>query len=162
MTGSVWLANDVLKLAYEAACIALREQDASLTSVRTRATGLLAAAVVGTSFATGVGLYKSAPGTPTLPSWAAWSLFVMVIIIGSSVMMTLWPVRSWRFGVQPAGLLANAGLDIDEVYTQATRAMVTATEANEATLAIRFGAYRVGVAALIVEVLILIVAVQLT
>jgi hypothetical protein len=49
-------------LAYEEARAALREQDATLGSVRNRATGLLAAAAVGTSIAASVGLLNTDPG----------------------------------------------------------------------------------------------------
>src|SRR4051794_3473473 len=48
--------NEVIKLAYEEARAALKEQDATLSNIRNRATGLLAAAAVGTSFAAAVGL----------------------------------------------------------------------------------------------------------
>ena len=50
------MANEVIKLAYEEARAALKEQDATLSNIRDRATGLLAAAAVGTSFAASVGL----------------------------------------------------------------------------------------------------------
>ena len=51
------MANEVIKLAYEEVrAAALKEQDATLSNIRDRATGLLAAAAVGTSFAASVGL----------------------------------------------------------------------------------------------------------
>jgi len=45
------MANEVIKLAYEEARAALKEQDATLSNIRNRPTGLLAAAAAGTSFA---------------------------------------------------------------------------------------------------------------
>src|SRR3954452_3505216 len=63
--------NEVIKLAYEEARAALKEQDATLSNIRNRATGLLAAAAVGTSFAAAVGLLNTDPARGTvLPIWA--------------------------------------------------------------------------------------------
>ena len=53
------MTNEIVKLAFEEARAALKEQDATLGSLRNRAIGLLAAASVGTSFAASFG-----PGGP--------------------------------------------------------------------------------------------------
>jgi hypothetical protein len=153
------VANEVLKLAYEAAGDALKQQDSTLGNLRTRATGLLAAAAVGTSFVASVGLYKSQPGSQTLPTWAEWSLLALTILIGASVMLTLWPTNSWNFGANPPALLASRAADIDDVYAHAAQAMVTGAEANDAMLRRRFLAYRFGVAALILQVATLVLGV---
>src|SRR5918998_1535268 len=50
------MPDEALTLAYESTINALREQDSTLSNLRNRATGLLAAAAVGTSFTTALGL----------------------------------------------------------------------------------------------------------
>jgi len=67
------MANEVIKLAYEEARAALKEQDATLSNIRNRATGLLAAAAVGTSFAASVGLLCSTPTLQETPAWPMWA-----------------------------------------------------------------------------------------
>ena len=154
------MSNEVLKLAYDAAGDALKQQDSTLGNLRTRATGLLAAAAVGTSFATSVGLYKAEPNVAkALPTWAGWSLLTLTIMIGVSVMIALWPASNWNFGPNPPALLASVAKDIDDVYTQAAGAMVAAAKANDHALKRRFLAYRIGVAALIFQVVTLVLGV---
>ncbi len=155
------MANEILRLAYQAACETLAQQDSTLGNLRTRATGLLAAAAVGTSFATSVGLYKAEPGASTLPTWAGWSLLVFTIVIGASVMIALWPATEWNFGANAAALLANSQRDLDVVHTEATRAMVTAAVANEKFLGRRFLAYRIGVLMLTLQAVTLVLGVLL-
>lgn len=156
------MANEVLKLAYDTASTTLRDQDATLAGLRNRATGLLGAVAIGTSFAAGVGLFKAEPGsTTTLPNWVGWLLFAMVIFIGASVTVTLWPTTDWKYGVRAAALLANSSLDIDAVHQQAAAAMVTAAESNEKIINRRFLTYRIGVIALILEVAMLVIGVLL-
>jgi hypothetical protein len=46
-----FMSNDVIRLAYEKARAALKEQDATLSNVRNRANSLLAAATLSTSLA---------------------------------------------------------------------------------------------------------------
>ena len=155
------MANEVLKLAYEAALVALQQQDTSLGSIRNRATGLLAAAAVGTSIATGVGLYKVEPGATTLPGWAGWTLLLLTVAVGGSVMYTLLPTPHWNYGADPEGLLASASMDIDDVYRGATEAMVIATAANLAQINRRVTAYRIGTGTLILQIVVLILGVLL-
>jgi hypothetical protein len=87
--------NEVIKLAYEEARAALKEQDATLSNIRNRATGLLAAAAVGTSFTATIGLLRTDPAKGVvLPHWAGWTLIALVVLIGSGVMAVLWPSSS--------------------------------------------------------------------
>lgn len=153
--------NEVLKLAYETANGTLRDQDVTLANLRNRATGLLGAVAIGTSFAASVGLLTTDPGSQTLPAWAGWTMLVLVIFIGGTVMLTLWPTADWKYGVQAAALLANSARSIDDVHQQAAQAMVAAAASNEELLNRRFMAYRVGVVALILEVVVLVVGVLL-
>jgi len=62
------MANEVIKLAYDEARAALKEPDATLSNIRNRPTGLLAAAAVGTSFDASVGLLCSTPTLQETPA----------------------------------------------------------------------------------------------
>lgn len=153
------MSDDVLKLAYEAAGSALREQDATLTSLRNRATGLLSAAAVVTSLATAVGVGGGGPDRgSTLPVWAGWTLLALVCLIGTSAIFALWPAKNWNFGPDPAKLLASAGTDVDEVRRTATKALVSAITTNDRSIAVRGKAYRVGAALLLAEMIVLVAA----
>ena len=87
------MADEVLELAYSAVTAALKEQDGTLSSLRNRATALLSAAAVGTSFAAAVGLLNLDPARGSVfPAWSGWLLLVLIVLIGISVMMVLWPI----------------------------------------------------------------------
>lgn len=153
------MADEVLVLAYDSALSALREQDATLNSLRNRATGLLAAVAVGTSVATGVGLQGSpGDGGTTLPTWAGWLMLLLVAGIGAGVLVVLWPTSRWSFGPDPARLLASSGDDVDRVRRVATAALIEAIAANDRTLTRRMHAYRVGAVLLMLETVVLLLA----
>src|SRR4051794_1827093 len=121
------MADEVTRLAYDEARTALREQDATLGNVRNRATALLAAAAVGTSFSATAGLLNTDPSRGfTFPKWAAWSLLVVIALIAIGVMAVLWPAPTWNFGPSPRALLKRAGEDVDVVLRAATESMVLA------------------------------------
>lgn len=154
------MANDILKLAYESALAALGQQDATLSSLRNRTTGLLAVSAVGTSISASVGLSKAEPGAPSsLPVWAAWLLLGLTVLIGACVMFILFPASDWSFGVAPAQLLASENLTIDDVFRDATTAMIGAVDHNRQLLDQRIAAFRWGAAGLIAQVVILVVGV---
>jgi hypothetical protein len=157
------VANEVIKLAYEEARAALKEQDATLANVRNRAAGLLAAASVVTSLAAAVGLLNIDPDRgPTFPTWAGWALVGLMVLIGAGVMAVLWPSQAWNFGPSPDIILANAeGDDIDAVRRTATKAMLLASESNNRKLAWRVRAYQATVLVLLVEVVLLMSALLL-
>jgi hypothetical protein len=156
-------ADEVLKLAYEEARAALREQDATLGSVRNRATGLLGAAAVGTSIAAAVGLLNTDPQRGhLLPGWATWSLLALVVVLGAGVMVVLWPAPRWRFGPAPARLLEAAGEDITRVRRSATQAMIAALASNDRALGRRMAVYRLTVGILTLELVVLLLALILT
>ncbi len=64
------MPDEVLTLAYDSTINALREQDSTISNLCNRATGLLAAAAVGTSFTTALGL-AGAPIALLFPSSTA-------------------------------------------------------------------------------------------
>lgn len=153
------MAEEIIRLAYDEARAALREQDATLANVRNRATGLLAAAAVGTSFAASVGLLNTDPGRgATFPGWAGWTLFALVTVIGVGVLVVLWPVARWGYGPQPATLLGHASADADATLRQATEAMIVAIASNDRLLTRRMTTYRITAGVLMVEILTLIAA----
>jgi hypothetical protein len=153
------MADEVLELAYNAATAALREQDATLTSLRNRGTALLSAAAVGTTFAAAVGLLNVDPGRgPVFPLWSGWMLLVLIAVIGVSVMTVLWPASGWSFGPDAEAFLKNEGSDIDDVRRAVTRALAVACRSNSKALKLRMTAYRLGVAFLLVEVFVLVLA----
>jgi hypothetical protein len=151
--------NEVLKLAYESAVTALREQDSTISNLRNRATGLLAAAAIGTSFATALGLLNTDPSRGSVfPPWAGWTLMGLVLVIGTSSMVVLWPASGWSFGPDPAQLLANSDKDINDVRRTATKALLLGIAANNRSIAVRVLAYRVSAGVLLVESIVLIIA----
>ncbi len=84
----------VVKLAFEEARAALKEQDATLGNLRNRATGLLAAVSVGTSFAASVGFLNTDPTKGAVfPQRAGWTLLPLTLLIGGGVMTILWPAK---------------------------------------------------------------------
>jgi hypothetical protein len=157
------MADDLTQLAYDEARAALREQDATLANVRNRATALLAAAAVGTSFSATAGLLNVDPGRgDVFPAWAGWVLLSLVALIGAGVMVVLWPASHWHFGPSARKLLDSVGSDSDSVLRAATQAMIVAGVDNDHRLRQRMTAYRATVVVLVAQtsflVLIVIVA----
>ena len=151
------MADEVVRLAYDEARAALREQDATLGNVRNRATGLLAAAAVGTSFAATVGLLNTDPGRGAVfPAWAGWVLLLLVTSVGVGVMVVLWPAPRWQFGPNPRRLLDSVGAEVDVVLRAATDAMIAALASNDRQLRQRMNAYRAAVLVLTAQVALLI------
>ncbi|MGY1692026.1 hypothetical protein [Geodermatophilus sp. SYSU D01105] len=151
------MAHEVIRLAYDEARAALREQDLTLANVRNRATALLAAAAVGTSFAATVGLLNVDPGRGAVfPHWAGWMLLSSVALVGAGVMVVLWPAPDWMFGPNAGKLLNSAGADADAVLRAATQAMLAAVASNDRHLRQRMTAYRVTVVVLLGQVALLV------
>lgn len=137
------MSNEVIRLAYDEARAALKEQDATLSNVRNRATGLLAAATVGTSLAASVGLLNTdVAHEAVLPAWAGWAIVGLVVSIGIGVMAVLWPSSAWSFGPDAAMLLSKADADGDAVRRVATKAMLKAITSNDRLLKWRVKVYR--------------------
>lgn len=153
------MPDEVLSLAYDSALNALREQDGTISNLRNRATGLLVAAAISTSFATALGLLNIDPSRgPVFPPWAGWTLVILVLLIGISVMVVLWPASRWSFGPDPAKLLASSGNDIDEVRQTATEALIHGITSNNRAISIRVLAYRISAGMLLTESIVLVLA----
>jgi hypothetical protein len=150
------MADDLTRLAYDEARAALREQDATLANVRNRATALLAAAAVATSFSTTVGLLNVDPNRGNVfPTWAGWVLLCSVALIGVGVMVVLWPAPDWNFGPSARKLLDSVGTETEVVMQAATRAMIAAMASNDRRLKQRMTAYRATVVVLMAQLVLL-------
>jgi hypothetical protein len=150
------MAEEIIKLAYDEARSALREQDATLANVRNRATTLLAAAAVGSSFSASVGLLNTDPDRgEVFPAWAGWTLLVLLVLVAAGVMIVLWP-SDWKFGPNAGVLLDKAQSDPDQVLEAATRAMIAALASNNGALIWRMNAYRATVLVLMAQTAFLV------
>jgi hypothetical protein len=152
------MADEVIRLAYDEARAALREQDASLSNLRNRATALLAATAVGASFASSIGLLNADPKRgPVFPAWAGWTLLLLVLLVGAGVMTVLWPAQNWGYGPSPKKILSGANAQADQVLEAATEAMIVALASNDRVLRHRVNVYRVTVAVLMIQVALFVV-----
>ncbi|HZC70119.1 MAG TPA: hypothetical protein VE442_05460 [Jatrophihabitans sp.] len=147
----------MLKLAFDEARAALADERDRLASVRNRATGLLAAAAVGTSFATTAGLLNadSSHGN-VFPAWGAWLLLGVLSLITYGVLVVLWPTRTWDYGLLPEKLLENAERELDDVLRVGTRALIRASSNDRRIVDGRVAAYRLAASALMIEVALLV------
>ena len=151
------MADAVVELAYTEARAALREQESALSNVRNRATGLLAAATVGTSLSATAGLLNTDPDRGRVfPGWAGWILLLAVALIATGALAVLWPAKAWSFGPSPSRLLSLAGTDVDAVRSAATTAMVASIATNDRVLKRRLDAYRVTAVVLMLEIGVLV------
>lgn len=153
------MSDPRIELAYDALQGTLKAQDTNLSNLRNRATGLFSAAAVVTTFSTAVGLMTNDPSKGRLlPVWAAISSLVLVILIGSAVMYTLWPVRSWAFGPNSDAILKRVDkqLDVDAIRRTIVEKYQPYVEANDRSVRRRSTAYRVGIVLLGLEVGVLV------
>lgn len=159
-TGSTSRSDDRVEMAYEAAVAAVAQQDVTLGNLRGRATGLLSAVTIGTTFAAGLGLFSVDPtrGTP-LPSWSKWTLFALVVCVGGLCLAVMWPV-TMCFGVDPGKVLGRSeqGDDIDGVRRYVIGELIAGHHANQHALLAKFRLYRAAVIATTVETAVLLLA----
>ena len=80
-------------LLYEAAIRTLDQQALTVESVRVRASVLLSAAAIATSFLAGIVLDANKPQLDTL-GWVAVGCFVLIVGLCLAI---LWPTREWKF-----------------------------------------------------------------
>jgi hypothetical protein len=153
-------ADDRVEMAYDAAVAAVAQQDVTLGNLRGRATGLLSAVTIGTTFAAGLGLFSVDPtrGTP-LPSWSKWTLLALVICVGGLCLAVMWPV-TMCFGVDAGKVLARGeqGEDIDGVRRYVIGELITGHRANQQALMAKFRLYRLAVIVTTVETAVLLLA----
>lgn len=153
------MADKRLELAYDAAQKRLAMQDATLGNVRTRANNLLATAALFTSFSAGVGLINTDPNKgATLSPCVGSILLALVILLGLSVLVVVWPAKGWHFGASASVILEKigAGDDEDAIRKHLTEKMIEGAAANHEQLMDKQVAFRVAVVLLVVEVALLV------
>jgi hypothetical protein len=151
-----------LSLAYEAARDALVRQETTLTNLRTRATGILTVAALAVSFSAGLGLFATDPSKGrVLPQWATLSMLGILIATGGLVMMVLWPVKDWHFGPDARKLLRwSRRFDLDEVRRKSVKKMTEGRNYNGHHLVRRNIYFRLSVLALVAEVSVLLIGIE--
>lgn len=100
------MPDNRLQLAYDAGVKALAQQDTTLSNLRNRTTALLTTAGLATSFAAGIGLIKTSPSMGVIfPTWAAYTLLALLVLIGALSIFVLWPVKKFAFGPDSGKIL---------------------------------------------------------
>ena len=154
------LASEILELAYAAALKAVELQDGTLGNVRNRATGLLSAVTVATTFGAALGLFSNDPAKgPELPAWSKWALFVLLVAVGSLCLGVMWPA-TMAFGVD-AGLVikrAEQDNDIGVVHQYLIGELIAGHARNFKVLERKLLLYRLAVMALTAETAVLLLA----
>jgi hypothetical protein len=151
-------ADEVVKLAYEAAVSHLDQQDTSLGNLRNRATWLITAAGILASLASNVGLLNTdASKGPVAPFGFVVALLVVIGGIGIVAVLVLLPAKKWTFGPSAEVLLAKAGQDETDVRKRATASLVTCIAENSRRYDARSQVLSIGYGLLVVEILIILV-----
>ena len=151
--------NPLAVLAYDSAKERLKSQDTTLGNLRTRSTTLLSSAAVLTTVAAAVGLLYTDPAKGSvLEEWASWTLMILVAVNGICAMGIVWPTSEWVFVPSPARLLDYLSADEDETVARLGMVEVIrqGRERNDAKIRWRVKAFRIQVAALVTEVLVLL------
>jgi hypothetical protein len=163
MTGRVAAEEDSgLELAYSAACEILKIQDQTLANVRSRATQVLSTAALLTSIAAGVGLINLDPKNgATLSSAGAWSILVVMLLVGVLVIYVQWPARGWSFGPSPVKIMERRKTTpgVDDLREYVVDALIKGIDSNDRVLRRRQQAFRWSAGGLLLEVVALVIAV---
>ena len=145
---------DKYKLASDAAIHALTQQDATLTNLRNRATGL-------TGLATVIGSFSSFFGAGTkdhhLPLWFAVGIVIFIGSILTCAFYVLWPKAGWSFGPDPDKILKSEYSDYKLTWASA-KGMAKAVKINEKEIWLRSKFYSVSAVLLGLEAAFVVVA----
>jgi hypothetical protein len=153
-------ADPVLELAYTAAIKALEQQDDTLGNLRNRATGLLSAVTIATTFSAGLGLFSAdATKGPTLPTWAQWTLLGLLLVTSGLSIAVMWP-KTIAFGVDPRLVLKRHETvkDFDGIRRYVIDEAVKGHGRNQKVLKGKFRLYKYAVIALAAEASVLLLA----
>ncbi|WP_141753654.1 hypothetical protein [Streptomyces agglomeratus] len=143
-------------LAYEAAVLALTQQDGTLGNLRNRSSGLFAIAGLIASFSTTVGLVDAGHAIPT---WVAFALLGVLVVMCVLMALVLRPIHGkWVFGPDAGEILRHEG-DMKELRGGVARGMVEAVVSNEQIIERRSAFYLWGVVLLWVEVSLVVAGV---
>lgn len=147
--------NDPLtyQLAYEEARRALDEQERAVVELRGRAGQLVAAAAITTSFFGGQALHHRLDPM----GWIAVGCFVALSL---AVLAILWPRRDWEFNLSPAQFINiyvepndDEPLSLPEIHRDLALHMGNSASVNRKQLRWLTGAFRLGAALLVAEVI---------
>jgi hypothetical protein len=153
--------DERLQIAYDAAAKFLAQQDATLSNLRNRATALVSSAAVATSFAAGLGLINTDPAKGAqFPHWAAFTMLVILLIIGALTLFILWPIEKFVFGPESEVILADIqdNKTADEILSGSVDRMNQGHQQNAAGIKSRMRAFRAAAPLLIAEVVVLILS----
>lgn len=153
--------RETLALAYDAAVAAVAQQDVTLGNLRNRATAILSSVAIASTFAGALGLFSAdkAKGHQ-LPTWAAWALLVIVLVIGFLSVAVLWPVNNMVFGVDAGKAVERLdnGEDAPATRRYLIAELLAGHAANASILVKKFQWYRWAIVGLAVEVSVFIFA----
>lgn len=152
-----------LELAYDALVRRLAQQDTTLGNLRTRASNLLVAAALLTSFSAGLGLLASTEETEQqVARGTSVVLLGLLVLLGVIVMRVHWPLQRWSFG--PSGSIImerlHHGDTIDQMRSFVIERLIEARDRNETRIRMTATLYRIGVVLLMLEVVVLVVGLQ--
>jgi hypothetical protein len=145
------------ELAFEEAGRALDAQERSVNELRSRASVLIAAAAVTTSFFGGRVLSET--DDQLLATWLAIGAFGAV---GLAVLSVLWPRHDWEFSASATDMIAEyvepESLPLALIHRDLALHRAASYVANARQLRWLFGAFRAGLVALVIEVVAWVVA----
>jgi hypothetical protein len=153
--------EDRVQLAYTAAVNTLSRQNGTLNNLRSRATALLTVAALSTSFSTGVGLLNTNHSNgSTFPTWAAYTLLGIVVVIGALCVFILWPIKDFGYDPSANYILerSDQGESVDQIARSLALVMIQGRIDNERGIDLRMKAFEVGAVLLIGEVAVLVIA----
>ncbi|HEX8080144.1 MAG TPA: hypothetical protein VF557_08045 [Jatrophihabitans sp.] len=156
------MSDERFKLAYDAVVTHLGQQDVTLGNLRNRATAVLSAAALVTSFSAGVGLINTDQDKGSVfPTWGAVTLLAVVVGIGLLTMGIIWPVKGWVYGGAASVILAETarGRDIDTILRDAATSLASGVVSNAKVIDRRSQYFRVAVVLFVAEIAVLTVAV---
>ena len=143
------------------AAAALSQQDATLANLRNRTTGLLTAAALVTSFASGLGLIHTDPSQGQLfPHSVACVLLGLLAAIGGLSGYVLWPAKSFAFGPDAGRMLEmqEAGNTLHEIYSSIAKLMVACRTENRPKIHSRMRSFEAAMVLIVAEVFVLVIA----
>jgi hypothetical protein len=153
--------DERVQLAYTAAANVLSRQNSTLSNLRNRTTALLTIAALATSFGTGVGLINTNHSNgATIPTWTAYTLLGIVIVIGALCVFVLWPIAT--FGYDPSAQFildrTDEGMSVDGIERKLAEVMIGGSKDNDRGIGKRMKAFEVGAILLVVEVAVLVIS----
>jgi hypothetical protein len=145
------------KLAFEEGGRALDAQERAVNELRSRASVLIAAAAVTTSF---FGTRAVTGGELTSAGWCAVVAFALV---AATVLAVLWPWRDWEFNANPADLIATyveteSPATLAEIHRDMALHRSASYVCNARLLGKLYWAFRVGLVLVAAEVAAWVVA----